>query len=302
MLMEQTSGDYDNVYKYNGKELDESTGLYYYGARYYDPRTSIWLSVDPLKEKYPNFSPYVYTANNPVMLIDPDGREVWPPENGYEGQTWKDNDGDFVYKGGTWYMDNGKFMGFLCGDCRYASLGNVNPTPGYDGKTMLPSSNYDYNYEVMPGKEADDLNYWKNGEDGTMASRIFETIGRDAVAKDNEKTTVEVTTTVLLTPRGGGGRMSNKLKPNPEAVGSHTTFKRNNNGDIYKYETYEKTESGHFNPTKRYDGGQPNGSPGSPHVNKQTGEDIPTPHVQGKKIQGGVRPAKEWEIPKQNKK
>ncbi|MDR2206159.1 MAG: RHS repeat-associated core domain-containing protein [Flavobacteriaceae bacterium] len=75
MLMEQTSGDYDNVYKYNGKELDESTGLYYYGARYYDPRTSIWLSVDPLAEKYPNFSPYVYTFNNPIVFVDPTGME-----------------------------------------------------------------------------------------------------------------------------------------------------------------------------------------------------------------------------------
>ncbi|MDR2206282.1 MAG: RHS repeat-associated core domain-containing protein [Flavobacteriaceae bacterium] len=73
MLMEQTSGDYDNVYKYNGKELDESTGLYYYGARYYDPRTSIWLSVDPLAEQTPAYNPYAYTFNNPMRFIDPTG-------------------------------------------------------------------------------------------------------------------------------------------------------------------------------------------------------------------------------------
>jgi len=41
-------------YKFNAKELDEETGLYYYGERYYDPRTSVWISVDPLAEKYPN--------------------------------------------------------------------------------------------------------------------------------------------------------------------------------------------------------------------------------------------------------
>jgi RHS repeat-associated protein len=40
-------------YKFNGKELDEETGLYYYGARYYDPRISIWLSVHPLAERHP---------------------------------------------------------------------------------------------------------------------------------------------------------------------------------------------------------------------------------------------------------
>ncbi|MDR2206161.1 MAG: hypothetical protein LBE36_08415 [Flavobacteriaceae bacterium] len=89
MLMEQTSGDYDNVYKYNGKELDESTGLYYYGARYYDPRTSIWLSVDPLAEKYPNVGAYVYTMNNPVMLIDPDGMDWVESKNG--DITWRKN-------------------------------------------------------------------------------------------------------------------------------------------------------------------------------------------------------------------
>ncbi|MFN4197919.1 MAG: RHS repeat-associated core domain-containing protein, partial [Flavobacterium sp.] len=42
------SSDFDNRYKFNGKELDVETGLYYYGARYYNPQLSIWLSVDPL--------------------------------------------------------------------------------------------------------------------------------------------------------------------------------------------------------------------------------------------------------------
>jgi RHS repeat-associated protein len=61
------------VYKFNGKELDESTGYYYYGARYYDPAISIFLSVDPLAEQFPNYNPYTYTMNNPVNLIDPTG-------------------------------------------------------------------------------------------------------------------------------------------------------------------------------------------------------------------------------------
>jgi len=44
-------------------------------ASYYDSDLSSWLSVDPLAGKYPSLSPYAYCANNPVMLIDPDGRE-----------------------------------------------------------------------------------------------------------------------------------------------------------------------------------------------------------------------------------
>ena len=58
-------------------ELDAATGMYYYGARYYDPRLSIFISVDPLAEKYPNIGSYVYVANNPINFIDPDGREIW---------------------------------------------------------------------------------------------------------------------------------------------------------------------------------------------------------------------------------
>ena len=53
--------------------------MYYYGARYYDPRISIFVSVDPLAEKYRNVGGYVYVANNPINFIDPDGRyiRVW---------------------------------------------------------------------------------------------------------------------------------------------------------------------------------------------------------------------------------
>lgn len=52
-------------------------GNYYYGARYYDPQISIWLSVDPLAHKYPEWSPYTFTGDNPINLIDPDG--LWVP-------------------------------------------------------------------------------------------------------------------------------------------------------------------------------------------------------------------------------
>jgi len=41
--------------------------------RYYNPRISQFYATDPLAEKYPNFSPYTYTADNPVMLVDPTG-------------------------------------------------------------------------------------------------------------------------------------------------------------------------------------------------------------------------------------
>ena len=81
-FVEEHSNTKHTPYKFNGKELDEETGLYYYGARYYDAKTSIWLSVDPLAEMYPAWNPYNYTMNNPINMIDPDGRSTEVVEAG----------------------------------------------------------------------------------------------------------------------------------------------------------------------------------------------------------------------------
>ena len=73
MLAEQKAGGYSTKYRFTGKEVDEETGLHYFGARYYDPRISLWYGVDPMAEKYPGNSPFCYTLNNPIILIDPTG-------------------------------------------------------------------------------------------------------------------------------------------------------------------------------------------------------------------------------------
>lgn len=76
-MAEQMTGLYDNPYKFNAKELDSETGLYYYGARYYNPRLSIWYGVDKLAAKHPDYSPYAYVLNNPVKYVDPNGMDEW---------------------------------------------------------------------------------------------------------------------------------------------------------------------------------------------------------------------------------
>ncbi|WP_036891828.1 RHS repeat-associated core domain-containing protein, partial [Prevotella corporis] len=73
LLVDEHSSSEDLPYKFNGKELDEETGLYYYGARYMDPKISMWLGVDPLMEKYTNVSGYVFCHSNPIVRIDRDG-------------------------------------------------------------------------------------------------------------------------------------------------------------------------------------------------------------------------------------
>ncbi len=79
-------------YLFTSKELDEETELYYFGARYYDPRTSVWQSADPAIEDYlsgqpsdgvyasANFAAYTYAWANPLMLTDPNG--AWVIQHG----------------------------------------------------------------------------------------------------------------------------------------------------------------------------------------------------------------------------
>ena len=60
--------------RYTGHQWDGETGLLYAGARFLDPAIGRWLSVDPLADKYPAWSPYNYALNSPLLLRDPDGR------------------------------------------------------------------------------------------------------------------------------------------------------------------------------------------------------------------------------------
>ena len=64
-------------YTFSAKERDPETSLSYFGSRYYSSDLSIWLSVDPMSNKYPSLSPYVYCADNPVRVVDPDGEKIW---------------------------------------------------------------------------------------------------------------------------------------------------------------------------------------------------------------------------------
>ena len=68
--------------------MDDETGNYYYGARYYNPKWSIWLSIDPLAEKFPGWSPYAYVHNNPLRYTDPTGMSA---------DDWVDKNGNLIY-------------------------------------------------------------------------------------------------------------------------------------------------------------------------------------------------------------
>jgi RHS repeat-associated protein len=140
---------WNTPYTFSGKEKDAETGYGYvkklrffsslafgnekqvfhyahclrrFGARYYDSGLSIWLSVDPMSDKYPSMSPYNYCANNPVMLVDPDGMAWKPTQNSetgeYTGYEWIDPsksynaDGSLkegLYEQAIFFSDNGTY-------------------------------------------------------------------------------------------------------------------------------------------------------------------------------------------------
>jgi len=113
--VEERTNTQSTPYRFTGKELDEETGLYYYGARYYDPQTSLWQSTDPIVQqpgsvrsaRPSDLSVYAYARQNPLKYNDPDGRNptmpaektlsarqfaqrqqtqgYWPPNQGFEG-------------------------------------------------------------------------------------------------------------------------------------------------------------------------------------------------------------------------
>ena len=100
VFIEERNNTWNTPYLFNAKEFDEETGLYYYGARYYEPRLSLWMSVDRFAEKYPATSGYNYAINNPVRYIDINGDSIRVSSENRElfNKTLKDVFGEFSSK------------------------------------------------------------------------------------------------------------------------------------------------------------------------------------------------------------
>lgn len=261
--------------------------------RNHQPEIGRFFNVDPLAEKYYYYSPYAFSGNQVVSHIELEGlepvefQEIIPEPEGPSPSI-----GALLNEAGDVFNT---LIDFFFGDGNdgtpesAAKVGNaMNKVQPLQEESQKLKERVEGTLGQIPG-----LNVAFNVMDASQAETTGETMEHLGKAALNANSIP-----VAGGPRSSNmGKGANKLRSDPKATGSHTSFKTGTNGKVYKYETYEKTESGYFNPVKRYDGGKPDGSPGAPHVNKITKEAVPTPHVQGKRIPGGVRPAFPMEIP-----
>ncbi len=182
---EKVTGNADLPFKYTGKEQDAETGLYYYGARYRDAKTGVWLSVDPYLEKYfpsgnedndsnlpaggifnsINMNLYHYAGNNPIVLTDPDGNYTLESNNDGTSNYRAEFFSGWGRKFSRWWRINMPF-----GSKVYSNY--------------LNSNNYiDTNKSILPisSKIARNLGKLKQLEyTGTNAGKVVATFGKKA--------------------------------------------------------------------------------------------------------------------------
>lgn len=156
-FVEEHRSSNNSPYKFNGKELDEETGWYYYGARYYDPRISVWLSVDPLAEH--TMTPYQYTYQNPLRYIDPIGmsgediiientktKTITRVKDGSEDDTWV-KDGVTIEKGLSKSQTEGRIAMATYDDSEWKS--NEVSIVFSDSKSVYRETVSDYSISVI---------------------------------------------------------------------------------------------------------------------------------------------------------
>jgi len=135
-LVDQRKTTWNSRYTFSGKERDSETGYSYFGARFYHPDPSIWLSVDPMADQRSWVSPYSYCQNNPIGRVDPTGAlddNYSVDLRGNIKLEEKTNDKfDVIYKKESW--DNGKKDNSVTVDKGVISSKKTNSGIGTDGK------------------------------------------------------------------------------------------------------------------------------------------------------------------------
>ena len=190
LWIEETAPGIDKLpFRFTGKELDEETGLYYYGARYLDPKYSRWLSGDPALNDYipkapiddeakkhnenlpgmggiyntVNLHVYHYAGNNPVKYVDPDGDKILDVSTTL-----------FQESGGntTLGVNGGSIAGYGCVLTAYTRIANA---IGISEDITLLSANRTAKNNIFVGENKNLLDRWNSGP--KLVNRIGEGSG-----------------------------------------------------------------------------------------------------------------------------
>ena len=265
-------------YGFTGKELDDETGLNYYGARFYDPVIGRFISPDPLLLRVDqmsdeerngflsdpqNLNTYTYAKNNPVKYVDPDG--------------------EFAILAA---LVAAVFVSVMYGTQNAAA-------PAEDSQPVYTKSSAEIGSEIVRGAftMATALSAPKVLQKITQFG--FKTMGQLQKYRRLVDSGMDSKTAANKVMNETGSRM-NRLKPDATATGPHTVFKRDANGNITRYETYSENPQ---NPTG-FDKVKNVDMTGEAHFNKVTKENVSTPHTQARDIPGGVRSATPDELSK----
>ncbi|MGI5064192.1 RHS repeat-associated core domain-containing protein [Treponema denticola] len=218
LWIEETAPGIDKLpFRFTGKELDEETGLYYYGARYLDPKYSRWLSGDPALNDYMagssvgeggiyntvNFNVYHYGGNNPIKYVDPNG--MWDAKNEWNTEFQKKYE-DYIPLKISEYEKNKKR--FTCEDLAlsilidFASENSLplnikNNSGTYNSSDDKYSNPEKYKKDVLSSTAANDLMQNTVAVDKTNISSgdlVLMDTGTPNGTKDNEMSHTQVVT------------------------------------------------------------------------------------------------------------
>ena len=256
-------------YNYNGKEEIAGTGYLFFDTRTYDLALGRFLQTDMISDQFPHVSTRNYAENEPVANIDLHGLQS------YSSITSQ-------------------------------AMHRDNPTLAKDPEFRKGMQTAEGIGLALAGAALTAAAALEAGTAATISyvgTEIFETAVEETTGipfiNDFGDAAQQGVKKIFKEGSEKVGKAKNKLAPNPDAKGDHTSFDRDNDGNIFKYEEYKSNPQNPtgFDSKKRFDGGKRDGSRGDDHFNKKTKENVPTPHVQGKDIPGGVRPATTEEIP-----
>ncbi|MFD6533447.1 SpvB/TcaC N-terminal domain-containing protein [Streptomyces sp. NPDC060184] len=233
--VEEQTGQANTPYRFTGKELDAETGLYYYGARYYNPRTQLWASADPALSDYldgemaggirepRNLAAYTYTYDNPVKLTDPTGK--WPSWKTI-GHTTLDvvgmvpvvgEVGDLANAG--WYTAEGDYV-----------------NAGLSAASAIPGAGYAANAAKYGNKALDAAQAAKAASNATDAAKTAKATENAPVPKAADSPPAPKPSGDGAAPKaaGRGGETCNSFTPDTPVVmgdGTHKTIETVRLGD-----------------------------------------------------------------------